>query len=567
MSAPTRKALVLGHDSRAFLAIIRSLGRAGIRVHVGWFRSDSVALRSRYVTARHDLPEFREDSPQWLTALTDLMQRERYDLVIPCNDAHMTAFHQQRAALCAAGRPYLLGEQAFDVLFDKFKTNALARSLGLTLPRERVLTAPADPAALLAEFGSPVVLKPQQSYNAGNPDDKLTVAKGYDRAGVERFLSAMLRVGPVAAQKNFVGIGVGVELLLDRGAPLLTFQHERVHEPLYGGGSSYRRSVPVDPRLLEEALRLLRALDYTGVAMVEFKLDPRSGDYVFIEVNARFWGSLPLALAAGADFPLGLYQLLVEGRSRVAPHGRPGLYCRNWYHDLAWQRVNFRADKRDPTLATRPLGRVLREALLHTLTLRERSDTLVLDDPAPGLAEIGQIVGLLAGKLRDAVRRRWLNTGWARRRLAGQARRVLSDARRVLFVCKGNVCRSPFAEHYYRKLRPGLEICSAGYYPRPDRPSPAHAVTAARQWGLELDPHRSRVLTRDLVERHDAICVFDYENYCNVVAAFPQQSARVVYLGPLAGAQTYIADPWGGDLERFLACYREISAALDRAAR
>ena len=45
----------------------------------------------------------------------------------------------------------------------------------------------------------------------------------------------------------------------------------------------------------------LKELNYSGVAMIEYKLNPETGDWVFIEINARFWGSLPLAVAAGAD--------------------------------------------------------------------------------------------------------------------------------------------------------------------------------------------------------------------------------------------------------------------------
>ena len=59
-----------------------------------------------------------------------------------------------------------------------------------------------------------------------------------------------------AAQENFVGIGVGVELLALQGEILTAFQHERVHEAPTGGISGYRKSVPLDPELLDAA-RLL----------------------------------------------------------------------------------------------------------------------------------------------------------------------------------------------------------------------------------------------------------------------------------------------------------------------
>ncbi|MBK8914782.1 MAG: hypothetical protein IPM64_09340 [Phycisphaerales bacterium] len=563
-TAPTRSVLVLGHDSRAYLAIIRSLGRAGLAVHVGWHRPDSVALRSRYVAKRWELPPFHENSDEWLSALIDLLQRERYDLVFPCNDAAMTAFHRHRGALSAHARLCIPDPQSFDVLFDKIRTNELARAQGLTLPAERVVANHAEAQGAVEELGLPIVLKPRQSYNPENPDEKLMVWKAYTREVFDRALTSLLRAGPVTLQRNFIGIGVGVEVLMKDGEPLLIFQHERVHEPLFGGGSSYRRSVPLDPRLVDEARRLLGALRYTGVAMAEFKLNPRTGEYVFIEVNARFWGSLPLAVAAGANFPLGAYQLLVEGNVRVPPRGRVGLYCRNWYHDLAWLRANIRADKTDPTLSTRALWRVLADRVRNQILLRERSDTFAWDDPAPAVSEARQIASLLIKQTSNALHRRWLSSSIGKRRESRRAARLLASARSVLFVCKGNICRSPYAEVQLRATKPAISVASAGYYPKSGRPSPAHAVTAAAERGLDLAAHRSQRMTRELVAKYDVLCVFDHENLLTVRAEFPDAAGKVVLLGALDGGGLFISDPWGGDLPRFRACYDRITAALAR---
>ena len=75
------------------------------------------------------------------------------------------------------------------------------------------------------------------------------------------------------------------------GEVLLAFQHVRLHEPPRGGGSSYRMSTALTPELLDASVRLLKSVDYTGVAMVEFKVDPKTGRWALMEVNGRFWGS------------------------------------------------------------------------------------------------------------------------------------------------------------------------------------------------------------------------------------------------------------------------------------
>src|SRR5262249_26793102 len=147
-------------------------------------------------------------------------------------------------------------------------------------------------------------------------------------------------------------------------------QHERVHEIPSGGLSGYRRSVPLDPEMYRAAAKLADALRYTGVAMIEFKQNPKTGERALIEINARVWGSLALSIAAGLDFPRYLYELLVLDRSDFPKAYRKNIFCRHWTIDLEWLRANARADRGDPTLIVRSRASIFRE-LVPMLTLRE----------------------------------------------------------------------------------------------------------------------------------------------------------------------------------------------------
>lgn len=564
-ASPTPKVLALGRDPAIVLAVARSLGRAGIEVHVGWQPPGSIAISSRYVRQAYPLPEYRDDSTAWRDALLLHMRREHFSLLLPCDSAAIIALQSQRDALAAEGRVFSFPPRTFDILFDKLATDEFARKHEISIPEGRVVHELGELRDVVPALGLPLVLKPQHTYDRDNPRYKHTVAKANSPAAIEKYLAPMLRRGPALAQRNFIGVGMGVGVLMKSGEPMLLFQHERVHEPLYGGRSSYRRGVALDKRLVAESVRFLRALDFTGVAMVEFKVDPQTRKYVFIGVQAGFWGSLPLAVASGANFPLGLYQLLVDGQSRVAQRGSVGRYSRNWTDDLSWMNTNWRAGKTNPMLATRPVWRVCADFVANTIRGRESSDSFALDDPRPALTELSQIAGAVAARFGDSVRRRKFESPAAQRALAARARDVLRNARNVLFVCKGNICRSPFAERYFRKVKPEIATASAGYYPSSHRGSPPNAVTVAREWDVDLAQHRSQLLTRELIDEFDAICVFDYENYATVTRTYPDKAAQVVYLGPLAGAGAYVADPWGGDPQRFRECYRIISAAIDAA--
>src|SRR5262249_50846353 len=176
----------------------------------------------------------------------------------------------------------------------------------------------------------PLIIKPVSSnvWKDGARFD-LKVRTASDASSLESVAKGLLDVGPVLIQNYFEGRGVGQEFLTSEGEVVDVFQHERVHEPLSGGGSSYRMSVSPDERMLECSKRLLSALRWTGVAMVEYKQNVSTGEFVLMEINGRFWGSLPLAVASGVDFPYRAYR--VHSKQPVPPAApyRRGLYCRN----------------------------------------------------------------------------------------------------------------------------------------------------------------------------------------------------------------------------------------------
>ena len=561
---PSRKVLVLGSGTRSFLSVVRSLGRQGIEVHVAWCPRESIALRSRYVARAHALPAFRPGEEAWKQELLSLLSREAFDLVIPCNDPSLLPLEAYREQIDPLARLAIPHREAFRVAFDKLRSVELAGSLGIPLPRGIVVRAGQGIEEVRDGLRFPVVLKPRSSFVLERLNRRNSVLRVERPDRLEDMLTPLLQEGDVLVQEHFPGVGVGVELLAGDGETLLAFQHERVHEPPRGGGSSYRKSVPLHPALLDAARRLMAALRWTGVAMVEFRQDHRSGGWIFIEINGRFWGSLPLALAAGVDFPYCLYQHLVEGRREFPSEYRVGLHARNLLLDVEWLLASLGGS---PAAASWTLLKAAGEAACHLSFRRERSDTFVRDDPAPGWAELAMLRGRVQGNVEERNRRVLASVPGYPALQAARARRALRGARTVLFVCKGNICRSPFAAAYARAVLPGPpRILSAGTYPVAGRPSPREALEAGRALGVDLSDHRSVVLDDEMVRSSDLILVFDRYNAREVVARHPEASRKMHWLGALGGAGTSeVRDPFGRPLADFLAIYRQIALHLDRA--
>ena len=96
----------------------------------------------------------------------------------------------------------------------------------------------------------------------------------------------------------------GISALFDEASRVkAAFVHKKLRMyPVQGGPSTLREGIE-HPQVMELGLSLLKSLNWVGVAMVEFKVDPRDGIPKLMEINPRFWGSLHLAIISGVDFP------------------------------------------------------------------------------------------------------------------------------------------------------------------------------------------------------------------------------------------------------------------------
>lgn len=373
---------------RSFLSVIRSIGRKGLSVHVTGCPPNFPALSSRYIAKVHYLPPYSLEDDTWKKAFLDLCQTESFDLVLPCDDEHTLPLQKHRAEFEPFARIYLLSQKNFEIVSNKAKTYELADSLNIAVPKQIRVSSVEEIDTILASFSFPVVLKPQYSFTIKDLVHRNEMRKAYNEDQLRVYLESMLQKGQVLIQAHFIGIGVGLDVLVHQGNILFAFQHIRVHEKIGGGVSSYRKSSPVSSDLFEATSKIMKKMNYTGIAMVEFRVNFKTGKWVFLEINGRFWGSLALPVAAGADFPYYLYQLLVEGRTDFSQEMyQSDLYCRNLLLDIKWMIANFKERDPDPFSGSIPFSKVVKE-INNILRGRERLDTITIDDPKPGLLEL-----------------------------------------------------------------------------------------------------------------------------------------------------------------------------------
>jgi protein-tyrosine-phosphatase/predicted ATP-grasp superfamily ATP-dependent carboligase len=547
------KVFVLGSGTRAFLTVVRSLGRKGLEVHAGSHNFDPVVLGSRYLKSVHILPPPTNPNV-WMELFTDLLRDQHFELIIPTDDPTTILCRKYRSELEKHSMVYLLDEKAYQITNDKSKTHDLALSLGVNVPPSELLDDDSDLGKVSDALGFPLMLKPVSSYKEDDLVSRRYVKRVNSKEELTSIFSRMIVEGPVMAQGYFPGVGAGIEVLCHQGKILTSFEHIRVHEPRGGGVSAYRRSAPLDPELLEASRKIMEVLNYTGVCMLEFRVNERTGAWALIEINGRFWGSLPLAVVAGQDFPYYLYEMLVH-KKRDFPQGyKNNIYCRNTTLDLAWAKENVRDNKM----------KILTD-LSNVFLLRERNDTLVLDDPRPGIMELySNTEAVYRGGLRY-VQKRLIGIPLVRSIRAKRLRKVLGKAKNIIFVCKGNICRSPFAEHYARNVfPPGIDIKSYGTHKQDGRNSPAEAIASATRFGVDLRHHESDSITEEGVKKADIIFVFDWENLQKLVERFPFVRTKVHLFSEInPRSPLFIQDPYGKDLDAFNKSYEMIAHSLN----
>lgn len=136
---------------------------------------------------------------------------------------------------------------------------------------------------------------------------------------------------------------------------------------------------------------------------------------------------------------------------------------------------------------------------------------------------------------------------------------------RLIFVCSGNICRSPFADYRARQLIQNVEICSAGFHAEADGPADPMAIEISKAYGVDLSPHKTTRFSSYEILPTDLVLVMDSYHLSYIEKNRPDLVGQVVLLASFCQSKEFpimIGDPWSQGKISFNFCYRQIEDAL-----
>lgn len=373
----TTGGVVLGGDYQG-LGIVRSLGRRAIPTCV-IDDEYSIARHSRYATIGVRVRDLRDED---VLTKTLLQVGERFGLerwvLFPTRDEQVAALSRRRDELGQFFRVPVPCWETVRWMWDKRNTYRMSKQLGISFPETYFPQTLADLDNLPLSF--PVVLKPAikehffyaTKAKAWRADDSKQLRQLFARA------CRIAGPGEIMIQDLIPGNGkhqFAYCAFFKNGRAIgsMVNRRSRQHPYEFGRASTFVETIDM-PALESLSERFLCATNYYGLVEVEYKLDPRDGQFKLLDVNARTWGYHALGTCAGVDFPYLLYSDQI-GHKLEPRRGAPGLSWVRLITDIPTGIVDIFG------------GRTKIDEYLRSLRNSHVEAVFNREDPIPGLLE------------------------------------------------------------------------------------------------------------------------------------------------------------------------------------
>lgn len=300
------------------LAAIRDLGEQNIKVvacQSEWLRKENpnktpLGFYSKYTSVKKWLPDFNESPKKYIEALYDVCKEYSVEdekcVLIPvgAKTLNLLAEEDTRKKFSEFGLLIPTKEQ-LDLYNGKMEVAELAKKLAVPVPEEYSLSD-SNFEEMLKKIPIPCVVKPNCGEKLNlKAEQRYFIVK--DRSELRERIMVFYNLEkqyPVV-QEYVAGQGYGLSILAKNGKVIDFVGHKRVREYPASGGPSTCCAYQEESLLIEYAKRFVEAVNYSGIAMFEFKNG--NNGFRLLEINPRVWGTYPMTRVARTQFTYNWY--------------------------------------------------------------------------------------------------------------------------------------------------------------------------------------------------------------------------------------------------------------------
>ena len=298
---------------RSSYAALRNLSGHGVNVCVSDSHRVGMCQLSRLKYGFERYPSHYDSEGAFVDRILEICHKRNIKIILPShNETEILARHRNRLSGNLAA---LLPDVAHCELFNnKASAYEYAKSIGVPVPVRIEYEQPGRLAKAIRFSGfEQTVIK----LLTGNSAKGVFYADDPDSAQqIVTDLVTKYKLEPKRfplVEQRVSGEGWGNSVLYWHGQHIANFTHRRLREKISTGGTSTLRESARHAELEAAASKIFNNIRWHGLAMSEFKVCPVTGEFWFVEVNPRMWGSIPLAISAGVEFPYLAWLCATQG--------------------------------------------------------------------------------------------------------------------------------------------------------------------------------------------------------------------------------------------------------------
>jgi len=305
------KTLVTFARNRIGYVICKNLAKNGIEVTAADSIKFAMSFFSRFVKDKAIYHNQHDNEKKFIDSIIKICLEKGITTIISGHEESYTLSKYQDKLEKAGIKTALPAYTQIKIAHDKNKITAEAEKLKIKTPKTYRFDSIADFKKNFNKIKRyPVVIKLTKTRGGVGFSKAISPEELFNQyqKTVKEFGIKKPKDFPIV-QEYIDGYGLGVSMLFNKGKAVASFTHKRIWEYPPEGGFSVERISTHHKKAEAQAKTLLEKLNWHGVAMVEFRVDHKTNEPYFLEINPRFWGSLNQAVVAGVEFPYLLWQV------------------------------------------------------------------------------------------------------------------------------------------------------------------------------------------------------------------------------------------------------------------